>query len=167
MNARREELDELIDRVAAAMTSAASEPALVERVAGRLDAARATSFHLPRLVFAVVALLIAGATATLVRRGDDRQAPVDVASVAAPTVAAATPPAPESRDVRMQPAGESPPPPVRMITHVREVPPLDPLQSPPLLAIDELSSAPLSVEPVAIEPLDVASLAAAGDQPKE
>jgi hypothetical protein len=174
MSARREELDDLIDRVAGAMTSVRSEPALVERVVGRLGASRISSFNWPQLVLVGAMAAIAAVTVTLLTTGN-RDA-VDTRVVSAPAPAPPPPaaaPAESSRgasDAPNESIARPRPTAPRMITHLRQVPQLDPIQFPELPAVGELSTAPLFVEPVAVEPLNVASLAAAEDardQPKE
>lgn len=161
---RREDLDELIDRVAAELMAVPSDPALAGRVAAQLENEREATGGSVRLLAGGAAVAVAVLVGLFVA-GREREAREAQVAARSPWAGAAEPPAAQP----LLPLAAAEPSPTaasiaprraatRVITHARQVPQVDALSSPELLAIAELSTAPLSIAPVVIAPLELAGL---------
>jgi hypothetical protein len=175
MMRRREELDETIDRVAAAITFVPADPALAGRVADRIRSAQ-NAFEW-RLLLAGAAGVAAVVIGIAVMTNDRRQ-PIEPPLVMKPSpselapVAEARPPAPPEPRVDPAPLGRTTPSaPTRLAEAAPSVPQIAALDAPALLDVPDLPTSALTIAPAEIAPLDLASLAIAdlGDHndPKE
>lgn len=179
MTHHHESLDETIDRVAADLTMVSADPALAARIADRLETRKTLGWQ--RLALAGVAVAAIAVLAVVVSNITRDVPAVDVAratspaaprvepssAAAATTVGAAestTAVAPE-RAVRQRRA------PAPTQDPLPELPQIDALSSPELIAIDTLPTDTLAIEPVDLAPLGMANLAVAEidgrDSPKE
>jgi hypothetical protein len=176
MTRRHEELDEVIDRVAASMTFAPADSTFVARVTDGLRGDTRGAFPWLRVaaVAAAVAIVVAAITVSrdepderVVRTAPSRSERMTPA-VEAPQVTQATdshdsaPPSP--RQVQRAPRA-------RVQSEAGDVPQIAALPSPDLLAVEELRTHLLTIVPVDLAPLDLGNLAVAEidvrDDPKE
>jgi hypothetical protein len=164
----QESLDETIDRVAAHLTMVPADPALAVRIADRLETKAVVAW--PRFALAgavVAAVAILAVIVSNVRREEAPPAGEATPSVTRTTLAVA--------DTASAAAGEpfvrrrrAPAP-----THepLPEMPQIDALASPVLLAIDTLPTDMLTIDPADLAPLGMADLSVAEidgrDSPKE
>lgn len=160
---RGERLDETIDRVAGTMTSVASDPALVARIARRLEADASQAPSWPRLGFAAAGVAAAVIVAIVVLTDQRGPQPREAAARNAPGAshpAVATQPSTPAAD-RIAHTVDRPARPrrARSITHEAQVPQIAALPSPELLSVDGIATDPLTVFPVDLAPLDLANLA--------
>jgi hypothetical protein len=170
---RHEDLDDVIDRVASAMTIVPSDPALPARIAARLDQSPRGFAWWPRLAFGAIALAAVALLAvnTDVRSGRSLDRPI----AAAPAVeAAVTTPAIESTFAARAgaPVIARAPRRARVIgVPAAQLAQIDALSTPAMLDIDDLTTTPLTMTSVDLAPLDLANLALGGsngrDEPEE
>jgi len=170
-----ETLDETIDRVAAWLTHAPANPLLVERIVGRLAPSEATGVDWWKAAIAVVAVATATLVISMVGPRLDRNQiaapPVASASTSndAAVIQAAAPPAARGATdaVVSQPASTGSRP--RQL-RLNDDGAMEPLATPPRLALNALATEALTVTPVDVAPLDVANLSLedeASHEPKE
>lgn len=177
MTRHHEELDEVIDRIAAAVTFVPADPALAARVAEGARVKTATVFRWPGPAAAVAAIVLVVIASSLWRQKSAEQM--------AEQVIATTPIGVEAFPViEPAPTAAANPSRVRASTPVRGVlrsaegdrpepgvPQIEALSSPAPLSVRELPTDSLTIAPVDLAPLDLASLALAEidsrDDPKE
>jgi hypothetical protein len=171
-----ERLDETIDRVARDLTAAPADPALVTRITARVEGARSQRFEwwriaLPAMGVAAVALFAFVMLPRDLPRDTTSPAPPPVATAPVlPPSHAATPVAPVVEPVPQRASGRRPrrePLPA----FEPQIPQIEALSSPALLAVDGLTENHLTIAPVDVASLDLANLAFTDadrrDDPKE
>lgn len=173
---RGESLDETIDRVAAHLTMVPADPALAARIADRLETKKALGW--PRFALAGAAVIGMAILAVVVSNTVRDVPAVDVARAtssapaprvepqfAAPATAESTTVIAAQRVVRQRRA------PLPTHDPLPELPQIDALSTPVLLAVDTLPTDTLTIEPVDLAPLGMADLSVAEidgrDSPKE
>lgn len=165
MTRHREEIDDIIDRVAAAITFVPADPAFAARIIDRLDDGKAAGVAWPRWAAATALLAIVIAGAIAISRDD---APQEVLVSAPPVERPASrvvpqpaPPAVTARGDADAPrqARRVPLPP--RSSEVIGVPQIAALPSPEALDLSNLSTDLLTIAPVDVAPLDLANLAVA------
>ena len=175
MTRHRESIDETIDRVAAALTVVPADSALAARIAERIDTHGSTAAARPRLALGAAAITVAAIIAAAVFSDHGEVAPredVRVTETApaareprttAPTVAAPVGQATQTARAQTPRSVER--------ALLPEIPQIDALPSPAVLAVDTLPTNTLTIAPVDLEPLNLADLAVgeidARDEPKE
>ena len=174
----RETIDETIDRVAAQLTMVPADPALAGRIAEQLDTD--APFAWMRWLLATGAVAAVAVLAVVVFNSSRAPQPADIARATAPV------PGPTGETPHAEAARASASPqiamtaPTRGVTRRRsaeahpplpELPQIDALESPVLLAVDNIPTKTLTIEPVDLAPLDLANLAVRElgerDDPKE
>jgi hypothetical protein len=168
MTGQREEIDDTIDRVAAAITFVPADPAFAARIAERLGSEPALAgLAWPRLAagIAVVALVVAAIAVSREKPAERLVGTVPPATVDAspPGVepAQADPPvAPSNVNTRARPALRGAPA-SRAADDVSGVPQIAALNLPEPLDVADLPTDSLTIAPVELAPLELASLAVA------
>jgi hypothetical protein len=172
---QEESLDETIDRVAAHLTMVPADPALASRIADRLET---KALGWPRFALAAAAVIGMAILAVVVSNTVRHVPAVDVARAtssapaprvepqfAVPATAESTTVIASQRVVRQRRA------PLPTHDPLPELPQIDALSTPVLLAVDTLPTDTLTIEPVDLAPLGMADLSVAEidgrDSPKE
>jgi hypothetical protein len=180
MTRHREELDDTIDRVAAAITFVPADPALARRIAARIDHTSDVLAWRGLLAGAVdvaaVAIVVALVTSArqasietpLVTTAPAERAPVlaNAAPAVTPTVAPT-----ESHAEVVRPQQAVRPEPRRIAEAAVDAPQIPALPLPALLDMTDLPTDALTIAPVDLTPLDLANLTVAElddrNEPKE
>jgi hypothetical protein len=163
MTRHQESIDETIDRVAAALTMVPPDSALAARIAERIDTHGSIAFAWPRLALGAAAIAVVAIVAAAVFSDQGEVAPREDVRVTE-----TAPPAEEPRTTAPTVA-----PPLGQVTRTAraqrprsveraplpEIPQIDALPSPALLAVDTLPTNTLTIAPVDLEPLNLANLA--------
>jgi hypothetical protein len=179
MTHHQESLDETIDRVAAHLTMVPADPALAARIADRLETRKMLGW--PRVAVAGVAVAAIALLAVVVSNITREEPAVEVARATspapAPRIAAPQAAAPAGAAVESTTAiapngvARRRPAPQPADDPLPELPQIDALNSPALLALDTLPTDILTIEPVDLAPLGMADLTVTEidgrDSPKE
>ena len=166
MTRHREELDDLVDRVASAMTFAPPDPARARQLLDRLGHTQRLQFAPRPLVFAAAALTVLIAVLTFTARDPEERLVSPLKATADP----AAPPAAASSTLTVP----DPPPdaePSRVVRRARAtaraealapMPQIAALEVPSRLELAELPSESLSIAPVDVVPLELTMLDVTG-----
>ena len=167
-----ETLDESIDRIASGLTSAPADPALVARIADCVNAAEPRRVEWWRLAMPAMGVAVVAIFAFVMMPGE-RTSPQPSPAVAAPIPPApnvAAPVAPAVEPV-VQRASVPPRRRERSTPFEPQIPQIEALSSPALLAVDSITADQLTIAPVDVASLDLANLALTDadtrDVPKE
>jgi hypothetical protein len=162
MTRQREELDDLIDRVATAMTFVPANPASARAIADRINARPQHSLAWSRLAAGVATILLVVAAFDMFRDGPAERIPTRVPTgeqadnvverppVAEPLVSPVVA-APARLGRRAAPAVPA--------AGAGGVPQIEALSSPALIEVAELPTGSLTIAPVDLAPLELADLA--------